>query len=312
MSVRRTGDRLLRLYPPQWRERYGEELAELIAEAGGDRRVPWRVRLDVARAAGRERLLAAGLSGDGAPGDQVRGGALLVLCAWALFAVGGVAVQKFSEHWQGVTPPADRGLPAAAFATLVVLAICAAVLVLAGIACAVPSLGRFLRGGGWAEIRRRVVVAALATGVAIAALVTLVVSARGLTADQRAGHDVAYTGVFVASALLAVACLIAWTVAAVTTARRLSLPAPTLRAEAYLASAVTVLMALMTAATTVWWVALAEAAPWFLAGRSAGTGGSPIAPQLVIAAALMVTAVLLGAAGARQTRRGLRAIAGPA
>ena len=35
----------------------------------------WRVRADVALGAGRERLRAAGLMGDGGPAERVRGGA---------------------------------------------------------------------------------------------------------------------------------------------------------------------------------------------------------------------------------------------
>lgn len=308
MSASRTSGLLLALYPPGWRERYGEELEALIVESSDGERVPWRVRLDVARAGARERRHEAGLSGDGAPSDQVRGGALVVLCAWALFVVGGVGVQKLSEHWQDVTPTASRGLPSDAFTGLVVAAACASVLVLVGIGCALPSLARFLRGGGWTTIRRRVAPAALLTGVAIAATVALVIWAGGLNPRQRDGHDVAYAIGFVTWALVAVACLLAWTVGAVATARRLALRTPTLKVEAWIAVAVTVAMGVMTVATMVWWVAISDAAPWFLAGRPVGESGSPLAPQLVVSAALMVLASLLGVAGSRRAVRALPVI----
>jgi len=310
VSRSRTSGLLLRLYPDGWRQRYGEELEELIVESCGGEGVPWSMRLDVVRGGARERLRDVGLGGDGAPDEQARGGALLVLCAWALFVIGGLGVQKFSEHWQDATPTASQSLPSIAFAVLVAAAACGTVLVLVGVVAALPSLAAFLRRGGWAGIRRRVTAALLLTGVAIVATVALVMWADGLTAYQRDGHDLAYAIGFVAWALLAVGCLLAWTVAAVTTARRLTLRTPTLTIEAWLAAAVTLAMVGMTAATVVWWIALADAAPWFLAGRPRGESGSPLAAQLGVSAALMVLASLLGAAGSHRALRALPRIPG--
>lgn len=304
MRASRTAAHLLALYPAQWRARYGEELEALIVDSSG-RRVPWRIRADVALGAGRERLRAAGLVGDGAPEERVRGGVLVALCAWALFVVAGMAVQRFSEHWQDVTSAASRPLPSAAFAALVIAAVCAGALVLAGIASAVPSLAAFVRGGGWPTIRRRVVVAMLVTAAFLACSVVLVVWAHGLTGRQRAGHDVAYAIAFVAWASLAVACLLAWTIVAVATARRLRLRAALLRLQAWIAGGVTMAMGAMTVATAIWWAALAHAAPWFLAGKPVGLVGSPLAPQLVAAAVLMLAATLLGATGAQRALRAL-------
>lgn len=54
MSARPTGRRLLRLFPAQWRDRYGEEVADLL---GGSRR-PVRDRLDLLRVLPGEHMLA--------------------------------------------------------------------------------------------------------------------------------------------------------------------------------------------------------------------------------------------------------------
>jgi hypothetical protein len=56
------------------------------------RRLPWRLRADLARGAGRERLRAAGL-GDDDPERRARGGVLLVLWAWAVFVLAGAVVR---------------------------------------------------------------------------------------------------------------------------------------------------------------------------------------------------------------------------
>jgi hypothetical protein len=310
VSAARTSGRLLRLYPPGWRARYGEELEALIVESSGGGRVPWGMRLDVVRAGARERMRAAGLSGGAAPGEQVRGGALLVLCAWAVLVVGGLVVQKVAEHWQDVTPAGSRGVPSGAFAALVAAAVCGSVLVLAGIASAGPSLAALLRDGGWAALRRRVIPAALLTVAAIAATAVLAIWAGGLTPRERNGHDVAYGIAFVAWALLGVACLTAWTAAAAATARRLRLGERTLSIEAWLAVAVSAAMCVATAAAAVWWVAVAHAAPWFLAGHPVGQHGSPVAPQLVVAIALMGLASVLAVAGSARAVRALPALGG--
>jgi hypothetical protein len=309
VSAARTSALLVRLYPPAWRARYGDELEALIVEASDGRRVPWRVRVDVLRSAGRARLHGAGLGSDGSPGERARGGALLTLCAWALFVVAGCIVQKISEHWQDATPASGRGLPSVAFGALVVVAVCASAFVVAGIAATGPSLVAFVQNGGWPQIRPWIRRAAALTVVLAAGTIALVVSAHGLTGRERNGGDSGYAVAFVCWAAVGVACLLAWTAAAVATARRLDISATALRSQAWLAAGVAVAMAVMTAAAVVWWAAVADAAPWFFAGKPAGASASAPAPELLAAAGLMVLATLVGAAGAVQSMRARAAIA---
>jgi hypothetical protein len=284
--------RIVRLYPAAWRERYGEELAGLIADMSDGRRPSLRLLADVARGAGRERLRAA----RPAPGGA-RGGVLLVLCAWALFVVAGAVVQKTSEHWQDALPAAGHGRAAAGFGILLGVAVVAAVLVAAGIALALPATVRFLRGGGWAAIQERVLTAVALSVVAVAATVALVVWASRVDAGGRDGRDAAYAAAFVGWGVLCVAALAGWTAAATALARRIELTAALLRAETALAVVVAGAMAAMTVATAVWWAAVAARAPGFLGGGS----GLPV--QLVGAMALMVAATALGGAGAWQAVR---------
>jgi hypothetical protein len=302
---------LLRFYPPAWRARYGDELAALIEQNSEGGRVSWRVRLDVVSAGVRERLRAVGLAGDGVPpGERVPAGSLLVLCAWVLFVVAGAGVQKVSEHWQDVTPAAKQGLPSLAFGVLVGAAGLGSALVLIGIAAALPSLAAYLRGGGWSVVRRPIVRAVLVSLPTVAATIGLVVWARRLSNTQRNGGDFVYGGVFLLWVLLVAACLLAWTVAAVATARRLSLSISTLRIEAWLALAVSGAMAAMTIATAVWWASLADAAPWFFTGLPVGSAASPFDPKLAVAAALMLCATLVAFAGATRAVRGLPKLTG--
>jgi hypothetical protein len=308
VSAARTSSRLLRLYPRAWRQRYGEELEGLIVEVSGGGRVPWRTRLDIALAGGRERLRAAGLGPERPADERIKASLLAVLCAWALFVVGGLIVQKFSEHWQSATPPGDRPLPSAAFAVLVIAAACGTAMVLAGSAATVPSLVAFLRAGGWPAVRRRCRDAVLTTVLSLAAGAGLVAWASTLDPAQREGGNVTYGIAAVATGLLACACLAAWTAAAVAIGCRLRLPARALRLQSLLSAGVVATMAAISAATIVWWASLAGSPESFLSGSSPAAADSTVPAQLALAAAIMVVATLTAAMGAHRALRSLPAL----
>ncbi len=298
--------RILNVYPRAWRARYGEELAVLIEELGGAR-MSWRDRLDVVRAAVVERTHVLGLRGL-PPRERAREGSLRVLYAWMLFVVGGFGVEKASEHWRAVTPAAKQALPASAFDVLFVAAGVGSVLVMLGVAASLPALLVFLRGGGWSAVRRPVLRAISLSVLVVAATAGLAAWAHSLKPAARNGSDALYSGAFLAWVALFVACLFAWAAAAAATARRLPLPAPTLRLEAWLGAAVSVAMTVMTIATAIWWVSLASAAPWFFDGRPVGSAASALQANIVVPALLMLSASLLGLAGATRATRALPSI----
>ena len=293
MSVDRTAERLLQWYPPSWRARYGEELAGLIVDMSDGGRLSWRLRADVATAGARERLRAPRI------GDP-RGGGRIVLWAWAIFILAGLIVAKTTEHWQSALPRGGHPVATAAFIAFIVLAAATAVLMLAGIALAVPSLVAFLRSGGWRAIRRWIFTAAALSAVLVACTAGLAAWAHGLTPRARNGHDALYGAAFLTWAALAATTLLAWTKAAAATADQLSLSPVTLQLHAHLTTAIATLMALMTAAIVAWWVAVAVAAPGALTGAPAAPHASPVVPALVLAAALMALATRLAAIGARR------------
>ena len=296
--------RLLHFYPAAWRERYGEELATLVQELDQNARMSWRERVDVARAGVSERvrvLTAGGLP----PREQARDGALLVLCAWTLFVLGGFGVQKASEHWQAVTPTAEQGLPAGAFDVLFWTAGIGSALVLLGVALSLPGVVALIRRGGWTTVRRPIIRATLLSLLAVAATVGLARWAHSLSQVARNGHDALYSGVFIAWVLLLGACLAAWAAAARATARELPWSTSTLRLEVWLGVIVTLTMVVMTIATVVWWATLADAAPWFFAGHPVGSDASPITPNVAVPTALMLCATALGALGAVRAGKAL-------
>lgn len=309
MNASRTVDRLLYCYPQSWRARYGDELQGLILDMSDGQQVPWRVRANLVGAGLRERLHAAGLSGDGPASGRVRGGVVLVMWAWALFVLGGAVLGKSTEHWQSAMPAgAGHATATVAFSTVLGGAIAAAVVVLAGIGLALPSLALFLRDGGWRHIRWPILTAGVLSVAALAATIALAAWAHGLTAVARNGHDTAYGIAFLAWAVLCAGTLLTWTAAAARTARHLDLAPWALRMQARLAVLATAAMGAIAAATAVWWVAVGTAAPAALSGGPEGGHPSALVPQLVIAMVIMLCGSALAAVGAQRAMRALPAL----
>lgn len=304
----RTAARWLRCYPAAWRKRYGEELKDLILATSGEGGVPWRTRADLLRSGAFERLRNFGLGGDSPAADQVRAGALIVLCAWAIFLVGGFTLQRFAENWSTLRPDTAVTTAQAAFVAVQALAPLAGLIVLLGIAAALPSVLALLRAGRWREIRQPILRAIPFTLAAIVSFAVIAVWARQLDGPQRNGHDAAYAAGFVAMVLICCACLATWTIAAVSVARRIELTSILLRLQAALAAAASFAMLAITLATGIWWATLASNAPWILHGQNAGGSTSPITPPLLVAGALMAFATALASFGAIWALRALPAL----
>jgi hypothetical protein len=90
---------------------------------------------------------------------------------------------------------------------------------------------------------------------------------------------------------------VAWTVVGVAIARRLDLSETVWRLEALLAVGVAASMVAMTAATAIWWAALARSAPSFVADAPLGAATA--------AMALAAVAATAGAGRAARPRRGV-------
>jgi len=296
--------RSLLWYPRGWRRRYGAELVALMDELGDRERSLLSTRLDLARCglAERFRILAPGPL---PPRERGREGALLVLYAWVLFVIGGCGIAKLSEHWDAVTPVGKQSLPAHAFGVLTWAAVAGSALVLAGVALALPALVALVRRGGAADLRRPLARAVVLSSVGIACTVALSRWAHTLSSPNRNGHDGLYSAAFAVVVLVGVACLFAWASAAASIARRLPLTRTIVRLEGVLAAVVALTMVVMALATVIWWAALAGAAPWFFAGRPAGSAGAQaLEPNMIVASALMLAATILALLGAERSLNG--------
>lgn len=158
--------RLLRWYPRAWRERYGEEFAELLASDISERPHALSRTLDVARGGIVARLADAGLcgfpvSGSAGPASLASLGACL-----AVFVIVGAAMwSQLTVGWQWSAPASGGTMAGMVAMSLAMLALTAlAILAAVPVACGLAT--RLVHGPD----RRRLLVPALAFAASLAVL----------------------------------------------------------------------------------------------------------------------------------------------
>jgi hypothetical protein len=300
-------DRLLRWYPATWRSRYGDQLLAFMEDSYGDGDVPARVRFDMARGALAEHGAEMGLVvGQRSTAGRLRGGALLVLCAWAFFVIGGSVFAKASEGWAVARPTFTHGLARAGFESVLWAGVAGALVIILAAATALPCFVRYLGADGWSEIRRPILGAVVITIVTTAAGSAVVLWAHHLVFAQRNGGYWPYSMAFLILAALVVATVAGWTVAALRTVAHLELPSSVLYAEGGFALILTVLMTVILTGTVAWSAMVATDAPRFLSGAMTGPPGSPLTPNLLTAGAFMAAGLGLAFRGAGRVTGALR------
>ena len=296
--------RLLRWYPPAWRDRYGEEFVTYMEDSFGSERPPLAARLSIVAGGIRERARRSGLTGDSVPPtDRIRAGVLMVLVSWTAMVIAGSSFAKMSEHFDtALQNGADtHHLPDLAYTFIQTVAGVAGLIVVAAAGLALPTFLRYLRSGGWPSIRAHALRATGCTLLTAGITAPLLEWAHHLTAHQRNGGSAAYTALFLVWAALVVVTLVLWTVLAVVAARRVTFAPSLLAAEAGMAVAVALAIVGIVTATSLWWGLIAERAPTFLSDNPT----LPVNARLVATVALMALAAAAATAGAVRIARSL-------
>jgi hypothetical protein len=287
--------RLLRCYPPAWRERYGDDLAAYLDDTYPGR-LPVCAVASLVAGGVCEWVRSARASTAALPAAaRMRAGALMVLAGWASFVVAGSAFAKISEHYDGWLSDHNRTVPDVAYTVVQDVATACGFIVVFGLVLAVPALLRLLSSGGWSLIRGHVMRATVATALTAGMTIAVAAWAHRLSAAQRNGGHGGYAAIFLVWAALVALMVALWTVAAIATARRLTLSRQVLLAQGALAAAVTTGMLVMLVAVAVWFVAMASSAPAFFGGARDFTAAWT--PQLIATATVMVAALVAGTVG---------------
>jgi hypothetical protein len=156
VAAQRAADRLLRWYPPSWRDRYGDEFTELLLAEFAERPRDPRRTADVIGSGLLARLASAGLTRNGLdPRRQARASLATAACAAAAFWAFGLAMlAQLAVGWQWAAPRAATASAAVIMAVGVVVLAVLAMLGAAPVAwCAAAGLlgrgRRRQRGLGW-------------------------------------------------------------------------------------------------------------------------------------------------------------------
>ena len=300
-----TRTRLLRWYPEQWQHRYGQELLDLISDTYGAAKVPLQARLLVARAGLIERLRAVGFVGDVATSRElVRGGSLLMLCAWSFFIAGGSLFAKFSEHWEGSVSAQHRGVITFSFAVVQYAALCGLLIVVLAACIVLPTIARFISLHGWepvrAALRRGLMAMLIVTGTTTAIIAWTHYSA--VPPLDRSTWWLQAIGV--TWGLLLLASLALGTSALVAVVSRLELAPQTSRMIGRLALAMAVVLSAIAFGALAWWINMIQFGQQFFASGAFGVSRG-VTVVTATSAAMMLMGLSIAALGVRRVLRGL-------
>ena len=176
-------------------------------------------------------------------------------------------IASFPQALKASPPAARAWQAAAALGILAAIVVFAGAAALAGGLAAGPALVRFLRAGGWPEIRRRVAWAAGATMIAAAVLAWLVTIAGSMTYAQMVGSW-KYTAGLIVATLAGTVAFRLWAAAATATARRLDRDLRVRAAAKMLAAMAAIAVSTMIALYAIWLSALEASVPWLLFGAT--------------------------------------------
>jgi hypothetical protein len=297
----------LHAYPRTWRERYGDELLDVIvqqtAESGRARRS--RIWFNVVRSGTALRLRGTSVGVD-AVELQRRGrtGLFAVICAWTAFVFAGMVLAKSSEHWSLAIPAASGHLADLAMGILIGAAVVVGSVLIAGIAVAIPTTLRQTRGATLRLIKWQLSTAVLCTVFFCGYMSALVVWANRLSEPARNGIDTPYSFAVVGAALALAATLAAWCCAGIALGRHVTLSPQLQAVETAIAAVAALGMVVMTLSAAAWWLLVSRAA----AGAPALTVIDPLVFAGVLT--LMGISAALSCAGSFAAIRSVRALAG--
>jgi hypothetical protein len=295
-------ERLLRWYPPRWRARYGGELLALLEDMYVTAsRVPRLQRLHLARSGLAERAREAGIVGSSqGPDVRLRGGAVLILCGWALYIVAGAVFGKVADRWSTESSHVGHWVAASGFELVALACGAGCLVVLLAALLALPPFVRFLQAGSWREVRRPISLAVVSVITSVVLFGLLVARAHGMSAHGRNGGDPFYGALFVFVGLMGFAAVGCATAAAVSVACKVELSRRMLRTLGFMAIGLVGIMGLTLVSLVTWWASEAVHSPAFLAqviGNGVPFNSSVAPPTLTASGLLMTVGLALGLAG---------------
>lgn len=261
-----TGDRrrppllvraLVGLYPPLWRRRYGDELAEVLTAATADGRRRTGLALDSAVGALDAHIHPSLIGGHVPMTERLRSSTSTAFAAFTAFVVAGAGFAKMTEDQPFSSAAGEHPLIGWSYRLVVLAAVTAAVAVAAGGLPIVLHIGRQARAG-----RRDLVRLLLIPPASVLVLLAVMVGASRLAGHRRTSvHTAASVSLFLVIVAVGVTAAALCAASAVAAVRRADLPIGLLRHQVFPMTALSVAMALTSIAALVWGLALRSSNP---------------------------------------------------
>lgn len=292
---------LIRLHPPQWRRRYGDEFATVVdsALAGGTSR--WRVTVDVARGAADAHLHPS-LTEGSSPTASLRAASSTAFCAFIVFVIGGIGFQKMTEDPSFSSAAHAHPILAWSYRLVVGGAVVAGVAIAAAALPVAIAMTRQARVGR-RDMLRLLVIPPVAAGVSLLSIVGLA-RLGGHVDHMHAAGNVALFCIVVA---LGVATAVIWGSSAASAMQGAAVSGRALRAQVVPLGLAAAAMAVVTVGVVGWGVAL-RASDAALFQSDNGLFATSMGPSWVGAVTVMALATIGGcwatARGVRATRAG--------
>lgn len=248
---------LVGLYPSRWRQRYGHELAAVLAAALGDGTRRPRLALDVALGALDARIHSSLGGGHPAMTEHLRSATSRALYAFVGFVLAGVGFQKMTEDTSFSSAATAHPLVAWSYHLVVVAAVVAGLAVLTGGLPLGLHIARQTFGG-----RRDLVRYLMAPPGAVLVFVALTMSLFRLFGHRTTNvHSAANVSLFLLIVALGMAAAVVCASSLVAALRRADIPPRLLRFQVVPISALSVAMTLTAVAALVWGLALRSSNP---------------------------------------------------
>ncbi|NNN22545.1 MAG: hypothetical protein HKL80_11170 [Acidimicrobiales bacterium] len=297
----RSIEQLLRIYPREWRDRYGGELKVTIEDCleGSPPSLNFLIPLALCGAKQRYTYFVSAFS----PGSGPLSGTMLGIIAWALALIGCSSFVKLTEHWRNV--PRLSKLPIELITSDVfrVSGLVSFLCILVGAALSAPYYFKMQKGPSKTKVNRRIVWFLLLASAFMFSTVSLVLFAHHMNSIARNGGNPLFAGVFLAWGILYAVTVIAGCLSCLEGVRQIKFSAQTINLQVKIGLLGAILVSAISLSALLMLFLMVVKAPGFLSGGPAGHPGSPWTLITVLTAGALLMAFGLSLMSVIKTSR---------
>ncbi len=266
-------EQLLRIYPREWRVRYGDELKVTIEDCleGNPPTLSFLIPLALSGAKQRFAKYLSAFS----PGSSPLSGTMLGIIAWAFALIGCSSFVKLSEHWRNVPKLSKLPIELIFSDVLRVSGLLSLLCIFAGAAFSAPYYFKMPKGPSKKKVNRRIIWFLLLASAFILSTIALVIFAHHMNSIARNGGNPFFVGVFLTWGTLYAVTVIAGCLSCLEGIRQIKFSVQTINIQVKIGLFGAIFVAAISLSALLMLFLMVVKAPGFLSGGPAGHPGSP-------------------------------------